>query len=86
MQTRGQSKISPAWPTGTGPGSNTSLTGILLTQLMGCVRELMKYSSFITTDFTPLSTRNILDISVEWSEIPEELFVSIEKLINHCVV
>ena len=30
----------------------------------------------LTTDFTPLSTQNILDIPVERSEIPEELFVS----------
>ena len=30
----------------------------------------------LTTDFTPVSTQNILDIPVERSEIPEELFVS----------
>ena len=30
----------------------------------------------LTTDFTPLSTQNILDIPVEWSERLEELFVS----------
>ena len=30
----------------------------------------------LTTNFTPLSTQNILKIPVERSEIPEELFVS----------
>ena len=30
----------------------------------------------LTTDFTPLSMQKILDIPVEWTEIPEELFVS----------
>ena len=31
---------------------------------------------WLTTNFTPKSTQNILDIPLERSEIPEELFVS----------